>query len=142
MRARRVLWRKGKLLKRASLVFLVVLFPILAACTAPSANNPASGATSSTQQLTVKSMDTMKFDPATLTAKAGQPIQLTLDNSSDQLAHDFYITDGVPQPITISAQPGQKAAGTFTIDKPGSYTYYCNQPGHEQAGMKGTLTVQ
>jgi plastocyanin len=137
-----LLWRKGKLVKRAS---LVVLLPLLIACTAPSASNPASGgaaASGAAQQLAVKSMDTMKFDPATLTAKAGQPIQLTLDNSSGQLIHDFDMTEGVPQPIKISAQPGQKATGTFTIDKPGSYTYFCSQPGHEQAGMKGTLTVQ
>ena len=87
-------------------------------------------------------MDTMKFDPATLTAKAGQPIQLTLDNSGSQLIHDFYITDGVSQPVQLSAQPGQKANTTFTISQPGTYTYYCNQPGHRQAGMQGTLTIQ
>ena len=25
--------------------------------------------------------------------------------------------------------------------KPGKYEFYCSVPGHEQAGMKGTLTV-
>jgi uncharacterized cupredoxin-like copper-binding protein len=25
--------------------------------------------------------------------------------------------------------------------KPGTYEFYCSVPGHEQAGMKGTLTV-
>jgi uncharacterized cupredoxin-like copper-binding protein len=86
-------------------------------------------------------MDTMRFDPATLTARAGQPIQVTLKNSG-QLAHDFDITDGVAQPVKITAQAGQTATATFTIDKPGTYTFFCSQPGHEQAGMKGTLTVQ
>jgi uncharacterized cupredoxin-like copper-binding protein len=26
--------------------------------------------------------------------------------------------------------------------KPGSYEFYCQVPGHEAAGMKGTLTVK
>jgi uncharacterized cupredoxin-like copper-binding protein len=89
----------------------------------------------------VSALDTMKFDPATLTAKAGQPIQLTLSNSG-QIAHDFAMKDGVASPITSTAQAGQKASVTFIIAKPGTYSYICSQPGHEQAGMKGTLTIQ
>jgi len=129
-------------MKRASLLVLVALVPVVVACTASNGSQPAGGASGSTQQLTVKSMDAMKFDPATLTARAGQPIQLTLDNSGSALAHDFDITTGLPQPVTVIAQPGQKASLTFTVDKPGTYTYVCGQPGHEAAGMKGTLTVQ
>jgi plastocyanin len=115
---------------------------VLGACT--SANKPSDAASSGSatlQQLTVHAMDTMKFDPPTLTAKAGQPIQVTLDNTG-QLVHDFSITDGVSQPVKSVAQPGQKAVATFTIDTPGTYTYFCGEPGHEQAGMKGTLTIQ
>ncbi len=127
-------------------MLLGLILPIFAACTSPtavgSAGAGAAAGSGSAQQLTLKSMDTMKFDPATLTAKAGQPIQVQLDNSGSQLPHDFAITAGVPQPIAMTAQPGQKATATFTIDKPGAYTYTCNQPGHEQAGMKGTLTLQ
>ena len=113
----------------------------LAAC------SPAPAAATSTpagppQQITVKSLDTMAFDPTTLSAKAGQPIQLTLDNSSAKLQHDFDMNDGVAQPVKLTAQPGQIANVTFTIDKPGSYTFFCGQPGHESAGMKGTITIQ
>jgi plastocyanin len=127
--------------KRSFLAAFMVLLPLLVAC----ASGTASGGTPAapaTQELTVKAQDTLKFDPTALSARAGQPIQLTLDSSGGQLVHDFSITEGVSQPIAITSQPGQKATGTFTLDKPGTYTYFCSQPGHEQAGMKGTLTLQ
>jgi nitrite reductase (NO-forming) len=131
-------------MKRLLLIGFIALLPVLAACTSATANKPSDGAaagSAATQQLTVKAMDTMKFDPPTLSAKAGQPIQVTLDNTG-ALVHDFSITEGVSQPVKSVAQPGQKTVTTFTIDKPGTYTYFCSQPGHEQAGMKGTLTIQ
>ena len=131
-------------MKHLLLIGFIALLPVLAACTSATASKPSDGAASgsaTTQQLSVKGMDTMKFDPPTLSAKAGQPIQVTFDNAG-ALVHDFSITEGVSQPIQSIAQPGQKAVATFTIDKPGTYTYFCSQPGHEQAGMKGTLTIQ
>lgn len=40
----------------------------------------------------------------------------------------------------LDAQAGE--TDTATVDlKPGTYTYYCDIPGHRQAGMEGTLTV-
>jgi plastocyanin len=126
------------------LLFLLLL-PLIAACSRPSsasATASGSGASTAPQQLTVKSEDTMKFEPASLTAKPGQPIQLTLDNSDGKIVHEFDITEGVAAPVKITAQPGQKASSTFTIEKAGTYPYFCGEPGHEQAGMKGTLTVQ
>jgi len=127
--------------KRFFLAACVALLPLLVGCASGTANS-STPAGSSTQALTIKAQDSLKFDPTTLSAKAGQPIQLTLDSSGAGLVHDFSITEGVSQPIAITSQPGQKATGTFTIDKPGTYPYFCSQPGHAQAGMKGTLTVQ
>jgi uncharacterized cupredoxin-like copper-binding protein len=124
---------------RSILAAFVVWLPVLVACASASGGTPAAPAT---QELTVKAQDTLKFDPTALSAKAGQPIRLTLDNNGGQLVHDFSVTEGLSQPMTITSQPGQKATATFTIDKPGTYTYFCSQPGHEQAGMKGTLALQ
>jgi plastocyanin len=131
-------------MKHSLVIGFIALLPVLGACSPSTATKPSDGAASgsaTTQQLTVKALDSMKFDPPTLTAKAGQPIQVTLDNTGQTL-HDFSIAEGVSQPVKDTAQPGQKAVTTFTIDKPGTYTYFCSQPGHEQAGMKGTLTIQ
>jgi plastocyanin len=37
---------------------------------------------------------------------------------------------------------GRNGVSSVTVAvKPGKYRYYCSVPGHEAAGMKGTLTV-
>lgn len=41
----------------------------------------------------------------------------------------------------LFARPGQGAAATLKVDKPGTYTYYCSLPGHREAGITGTLVV-
>jgi uncharacterized cupredoxin-like copper-binding protein len=83
----------------------------------------------------------MDFNPSTFTVHAGQPVQLTLQNTS-QTPHDFSLGQGASQPIKITAQGGQTASGTFTIDKPGTYSFDCSMPGHAMAGMRGTITAQ
>src|SRR5262249_54006961 len=125
------------------LVLLPLLLVVLGLVACSPTPAPAASAPSGPpQQLTVKSLDTMTFDPSTLSARAGQPIQLTLDNTAAKLQHDFDITEGVAPPAKVTAQPGQTASVMFTIDKPGTYPFFCSQPGHEGAGMKGTITVQ
>ena len=138
-------------MKRALSLGILLSIVTLVGCTSTSntAAKPAAGSapasaaspSSGGQQLTVRAMDTMRFEPATLTAKAGQPITITVDNGGQTL-HDFSMNEGVAQPVKILAPAGQKPSGTFTIDKPGTYTFFCSQPGHQEAGMKGTLTVQ
>jgi nitrite reductase (NO-forming) len=73
--------------------------------------------------------------------KAGQPVQLTLSNTG-QMQHDWSLDQGAAQPVEIVANAGQTATGTFTIPRPGTYTFVCSVPGHAAAGMKGTITAQ
>jgi plastocyanin len=56
-------------------------------------------------------------------------------------------TSGVDHNIAIKGLGAGKVVGkgvsSFKADlKPGTYTYFCEVPGHEAAGMKGTLTVK
>ncbi len=127
-------------MKQFALAAVVGLLPLVVACAPATSSNPQAGARA-TQPLTIKGLD-LRFEPTTLTARAGQPIQITLDNGG-QVQHDLTLTlTGAPQ-VQVLAQPGQKATSQpFTIDKPGSYAFVCMQPGHEAAGMKGTLIVQ
>jgi plastocyanin len=127
----------------------IVLTGVLTACsgasasgpTTPVVGTPVSTSSAGAQQLTIHGFDAMRFEPNVITVRVGQPVELTLQNdgSSD---HDFALSDGVAQPVKIVATGGQSAAATFTLDKPGTYTFTCSQFGHAGAGMKGSITAE
>jgi uncharacterized cupredoxin-like copper-binding protein len=81
----------------------------------------------------------LKFTKSSLTAKAGK-VTITMDNPSP-VEHAVGVKgNGVnEQGSTV----GKGGVSTVTANlKPGSYEFYCPVDGHEQAGMKGTLTVK
>jgi uncharacterized cupredoxin-like copper-binding protein len=118
-----------------SAVAIVVLLVATVGCSSGAVGAQGSGG----QQISTK-MSEMKFEPNTWTIKAGQPVTITAQNVGT-VTHDWSIR-GASTDVSLTVQPGQTGTKTFTIDKPGTYEVYCNQPGHEAAGMKGTLTVQ
>jgi mono/diheme cytochrome c family protein len=75
-----------------------------------------------------------KFKSAT--ADAGK---VTLESKNDaSVPHDIGIKGGPKGKVVTGG-----GVSTATADlKAGSYTFYCSVPGHEQAGMKGTLTLK
>jgi plastocyanin len=75
-----------------------------------------------------------KFKSAT--AKAGK---VTVESKNDaSVPHNIAIKGGAAGEVV---QGGETSKVNVTL-KAGSYTFYCSVPGHEQAGMKGTLTVK
>lgn len=79
----------------------------------------------------------LAFDPAEITAEAGEDLAIVL--TSEDMLHDFTIDD---LDAHVAANGGETAEGGLTAAEPGTYTYYCSVPGHRQAGMEGTLTVE
>ncbi|HLE77468.1 MAG TPA: cupredoxin domain-containing protein [bacterium] len=73
---------------------------------------------------------------ASTSVKAG-PVTFTINNTG-AIEHNFVIVETKFE--IESTQPGQSKTGTTTL-QPGTYTIICNIPGHEEAGMKTTLTV-
>jgi plastocyanin len=96
---------------------------------------------SGVQQVALTVANTMAFTPDTIEVKAGQPVQVTVTNQGDQ-GHDFTLNSGVDQPVKIAVDGGQTASATFTLAKPGTYTFVCSVFGHEMGGMKGTITAR
>lgn len=80
------------------------------------------------------------FDPETLESEAGE-VSIDYTNPSE-VPHNVAIEDGdevVAQGETVTG--GDNAAATAELE-PGEYVYFCSIPGHREAGMLGTLTVE
>jgi uncharacterized cupredoxin-like copper-binding protein len=126
-------------MRRSLLVLAAPAVLLVASACAPAAA-PAAGAALPPEQLTVVGTDDFRMNPATITVKAGQPLQVTFQNGGEIL-HDFTAQQGLAKPVTILEQGGQSGTATITYDKPGTYKFFCSQPGHDELGMHGTITV-
>ena len=130
-------------------LILVAGVALTTACGAPAATGgtgagvavPAPAAAAGTQPVTVTVGNSMRFLPPAFGVRAGQPVELTVQNGG-VIPHDFTLARGASGPVRIEAQGGQTARGTFTIDAPGTYAFVCGVPGHAAAGMRGTITAR
>lgn len=78
------------------------------------------------------------FDPSTLSASADTAFTVEFANTGT-IEHDFTIEG--KESAKLVAKAGSKASGSFTLAG-GTYKFYCSVPGHEAAGMVGTITVE
>lgn len=108
-----------------------------AATTAPT---DTAGSAAGAVQLEADPSGQLAFVQKTLSAPAGS-VTVELTNASP-VPHNVAVEgNGVESPPSETISGGQTAELTVDL-QPGDYTFYCEVPGHEAAGMKGTLTVQ
>jgi nitrite reductase (NO-forming) len=86
---------------------------------------------------TVATVD-IAFEPKEFTIAADTDVVVAIENKG-ALQHDFVIDElGVKSELLDGG-----ASTTVTINAPaGTYEFYCSVPGHKQAGMVGSLTVE
>ena len=77
------------------------------------------------------------FEPKEITIPANSDVPFTLPNDG-AAAHNFSVDE---LGISIDLAPGSTEE-TVINAPPGTYEYYCNVPGHKEAGMVGTLIVE
>ena len=110
------------------------------------ASSPAAGTATAENGCgpTVTAVD-IAFQPTEFTIPANQNVTVTLHNDGAAM-HNFSITDhNNPNVknlnISVNLNPGETT--TVTINAPaGDYYFFCNVPGHEAAGMHGTMHVK
>ncbi len=109
----------------------------------PATSTPAAGGSSSSGGTVVEidiAQSGFAFVKSTATAPAGAvtlkamnpqstPHNISIENDDGSVDQDGpNVSDGGVSQVTVTLTPGK-------------YTFYCSVPGHEDAGMKGTLTV-
>jgi uncharacterized cupredoxin-like copper-binding protein/mono/diheme cytochrome c family protein len=77
------------------------------------------------------------FEPKEITIPANTDVPFTLPNDG-AAAHNFSIDE---LDVSVDLPPGATEE-TVINASPGTYEYYCNVPGHKEAGMVGTLVVE
>jgi uncharacterized cupredoxin-like copper-binding protein len=102
---------------------------------------PATSSAPQTLHLSADPGGALKFDKTTLSAKAGT-IKVVMDNpKSSGLAHGVGVDGNGIDEDGPTVAPEKTSTVTANV-KAGTYEFYCTVDSHQQAGMKGTLTVR
>ena len=99
----------------------------------------------------IRALD-LRYEPQHVTIPRDQPVRIVLQNDG-VLAHDISVEqlevqvqqlqgEWVRGQVYIYAERGQSLALTVQASTPGTYDFVSTIPGHEAAGMRGTLTVE
>jgi plastocyanin len=121
-----------------ALAVAIAAVALLAGCGGGGGSAQPSGSISVT-------MTEYHFNPSTISAPHGKVVFFLVNSGT--MSHDMIISTGSGSASgTIVGRSDLVSAGdtfVFTVDNlaAGTYTYYCDQPGHETAGMHATLTV-
>ena len=136
-------------MKKAATIFAAAAIAALglAACGGDDGNETTAASTTGAAtvagqilNVTADPSGKLAYEQKTLKAKAG-PITIDFSNPAS-LSHDVVVEDSSGQEIGKTDLVAMGDASFSADVKPGTYTYFCSVPGHRDAGMEGTLTVQ
>ena len=136
--------------KLVLLVALAALAPVALAACGGDDDETTSAATTTTTQAgggggggtlsLAADPSQLAYDTTSLSSKAGETT-IDLDNPSST-GHDVCVKDTSEKEVGCSDVIQQSNTSLSVNLKPGTYTFFCSVPGHEAAGMEGTLTVE
>jgi plastocyanin len=112
-----------------------------AASSSSAAGAPAGGA-AQVVKLAANPEGSLSYNTTTLSAHPGK-VTIEFTNMAP-LQHNVTVESGSGTGKVLGSTPTfDGGTKSVTLDlKAGTYTFFCSVPGHRQAGMQGTLTVQ
>ena len=114
----------------------------------PAAPGFVAGTTVAPRVIRIAATDQLRFAPAVVPIVAGETITFQIANVGMQV-HEFKVgptadvaADAPETPeIADIGMMGVKTL-TYTFDGPGPFAFACHAPGHFEAGMIGSITIQ
>lgn len=98
------------------------------------------GASGSQVALSADPSGALAYETDSLTG-AGTNVQIAFTNDS-AIPHDVRVEDGDGNDLGgTDIFTGSSETADLELDS-GKYTFFCSVPGHRQAGMEGTLSVE
>ena len=118
-----------------ALALAVAVAAVLAGCGGSGGPSQPAGSTKVT-------MTEFHFEPSNINVPAGKAV-FYLVNAGANSSHNMIIRDSTGKRIAGSTLVSVGDSTVFTVDNiaAGTYTIFCDQPGHESSGMIGKLTV-
>ncbi|WP_233871693.1 cupredoxin domain-containing protein [Paraburkholderia adhaesiva] len=115
-------------------------------------------AKNATRTVAVTMLDTMRFDPPTIAVKKGETVHFVIKNvgtvrhemtlgSRQELKEHADMMRAMPDMAhqdanSVTVEPGRTGDLVWQFTRAGTFDFACLQPGHFEAGMKGTITVK
>lgn len=98
--------------------------------------SPAASAAESAEGVTIEAVD-IAWNPNAMTIPADTDVTITVPNTGFAL-YTFVVEEAG---INVAIDPGDTQEVVVNLPA-GTYMFICDVPGHEEAGMVGTLTVE
>jgi plastocyanin len=114
---------------------------LLATAVAPAGSGAPAVEKSGKLKIEASPTGQLSYVTSRASATAG-PVTVEMPNSSGVM-HNIAIQQGTSGAVLGASSFISKGTTSVTVSlKPGTYTFFCQVPGHRQAGMEGKLTVK
>jgi uncharacterized cupredoxin-like copper-binding protein len=152
-----------KFARTAALLALAILTVVAIACGGDGGDEPSGTVgDDGVREITIRMTDAVRFEPASINLKAGEPVRLVIDNSEAASIHDFTVKEmpvanvnhegeaegghagmdaSDEYDLHLALESGHDGVLEFTPTESGEYEFLCTVTGHFEAGMTGTLNV-